>query len=127
MYYAVNKKYNNWMQELKSVLKLASLKITEHAKERADEKFVDLARLDGKVAEVVELYGEKDKAGFLVVDKLLIRVSHDAVWDACLVIAAGKLVTCYLNKKTDKHSTLKESKQTIKPSLIRNIATISVS
>lgn len=84
-----------------------ALHFTKHASERAIQKQVFVpSSIEIHAGEVVELEVEGNKATKLVVRRAL-NVTHDFV----LVLVprnanSWTVVTCWLNKKTDTHSTL---------------------
>jgi hypothetical protein len=77
--------------------------LTRHAAERVREKGIRLpSTIPFQRVEVVEV----TKVGPRI-DKFLIRFCHGDENDVCMSVGAnGRVPTCWLNSKTDRHETL---------------------
>ena len=80
-------------------------KISQHASERMIEKGIKpFNTISGNLFEIT--IGEK---GHPI--KFGVRTSYNSEWDLCCIVACGgKLITCWLNHKSDSHRTLDISK-----------------
>lgn len=95
--------------ELSALTSIARLggrfRLTRHAEERAEAKQIRLPeRIPFESTEVVEVTRKSDGSLF----KFLIRFPHDESRDVCMSLSpCGKVPTCWLNDRTDQHSTLR--------------------
>jgi hypothetical protein len=81
--------------------------LTKHARERVEEKRIRLPnRIPVPRVEVVEVTRNADGSIF----KFLIRFcAGDGRYDVCMSLSPmGRVPTCWLNEKNDKHRTLKK-------------------
>lgn len=81
--------------------------LSRHAAERLKEKGIELPeRIPFRACEVVEVT-QKDRALY----KFLVRFTHDEGRDTCLSLSPkGKVITCWMNERTDQHKTLHKSR-----------------
>lgn len=86
------------------VCKNGQYALTEHARERAAEKGVRLPeRIPFRECRVVEVTTVRGR-----IQKFLVRFDHgDGHNDVCVSYTReGRVATCYLNRKNDRHRTL---------------------
>ena len=90
-------------------LGLFRLKFTSHARQEARKDGVTLpVYLNTATARLFEMIEEKGRAV-----KLAFRIDYTNTLDLCVVVAIDEypwvVVTCWVNKKSDRHATLNRS------------------